>query len=317
MPVFKGLYYSINDENDSKELILTNNKKSTKVTGEMVNVLEQIIPLLDGYHSISEISSLLDLSTDYVGKVLDLLQEKNFVILNDVEYSSKFVKEGNELEKYFSNYLNNKMDILDQLDIFSNTSIYIIGNANIKYYLGKSLESIINVVIVNDFEEINVNNCSLLIACDTYENISFFKDVDKNCSINHLHYLKLVTEWNELKIGPIFLSGNLCYECYISRIYSNNPNYRHITKANSVSSENFRDSVLPGSVELLVGILKIQVIKFFSSILKSDIVFNEYVISLEDFTSQISPLYSLPNCEACNSEVYRLIESGEHLHEIK
>src|SRR5690625_1817161 len=104
MPVFKGLYYSIAEEGEEKGLVLTNNNSNhTKVTGEMVEVLEQIIPMLDGNHKTSEISTILNVSRKYIDSVVDILTEKNFVVLNDVKDNIRFVKEGNELEKYFSN----------------------------------------------------------------------------------------------------------------------------------------------------------------------------------------------------------------------
>jgi len=317
MPVFKGLYYSIAEEGEEKGLVLTNNNSNhTKVTGEMVEVLEQIIPMLDGNHKTSEISTILNVSRKYIDSVVDILTEKNFVVLNDVKDNIRFVKGGNELEKYFSNYLNKKTDILQQLNIFSDSCIYIIGDKTIKNYLVKKLESIINVVEVNNLEDIDENECNLVIACESYENISFFKDVGEKSSNNNLDFLKLVVGWDEVKLGPIFTRGDLCYGCYMSRIYSNNPNYKYITKGNAVVSNNLRNNFPPGSVEIAAGLLKVQLIKFFSSILKADIVLNEYVISLQDFTSQVSPVYSIPNCEECDSGAYKEIKGGEYTYEI-
>jgi hypothetical protein len=292
------VYYSLNDKN--LEII---GKKHLKLTGDSINDIYLVLSLCNGNHTINDIANLTNLEISYVQQIVDLLEnsEITFNIIDKYENNSEHLL---PVKRYNEQYLDEEQRIFDLTNGYS-INILFMGNIELVEMLYKRL-TYFNTCYkyCEDQMEEYKNNIDMIICVTTFEDKNQFMKAEKISEEIRVPMFRIKIENTNINIGPIFIPfEGYCYSCYLNRFYSNlNQNEQKLLKKTQEYEINQNTEVtklkyIPGSFDIMCGLLENQIYKFFSNYQQSDIVGFELKFSLENLTFECSPILKLPNCK--------------------
>lgn len=309
-PFISGFLLEIKDDD---KLSLFNNNKCYTLSGQSTNDLKNILRLINGKNTVEFIAEDLSLPEYYVLELIETLKNLGIIKNNSIDGDFKIFDDQKEFlfnflvkngtEKSIDNYLK-------QLEDTYNKKIYLTGNC----YLVNLLKEYLNkkILVVDSHKD-----ADLILGVDFFENINLFRELNElSCNLE-IPFFRCVLDFETLSIGPMFLSNETaCYECFLSRVFSNLDNpiaykYYNMKYGEKISQEEI--GLLPGSLDIFFGLIETSIIKFFLHYLKCEVVGKELLIKLDQFEFNINPVLKLPYCESCLEKNYLVPNEGVKL----
>lgn len=221
---------------------------------------------------------------------------------DDISFSNPIL--GNLYQSMMIHSENNTVP-KETIKAFVGRRIGVIGKKDICMELLKSFNNIFDLKFISNIND-NDLNYDFLIAIDVFENINFFKEVNKFCYENNIDFIRITLTSDEINVGPIFIPyESACYQCWLNRFITNFDDPSTFIKIGTNYSTTPLDSKLsPGTIEVATGLIKRQIINFFDTYSSCPLVNNEYYLNLKTFDSHLSPVLKIPNCIICNNNTY-------------
>lgn len=301
--VLKNSFCEFNKENE--EFYIYTNNKEFVFNGKSTHDLNEMFPLMRKNFTVSEIAVSLNLPTEYISQIIKILIDKNLVIVVSSNYK-QFSNESIE-NIYFSSIEESKESSFpNHLGLFLGKKIGFVGNEYLYNAFSYSLRNIFDLEYIENIDRIQSEH-DLLIAVDVYENINLFQSVNEFSYKNNTNFLKAIVTSNEISVGPIFIATeSACYQCWLSRYITNFEEPSPFLKIGKNYIADRNDSnILPGSLEVIIGIIKRHLLNYFDDKTGSHLIDNEYYLNLNNFDSSLSPVLKLPNCKICNQRISR------------
>lgn len=307
IPYLRGMSYA----SDSAETItFYNGENHYNFSGNSVVDIKKILNHLNGLNSITQIADLTNLEEEYVYEILMVLISKNVINFNNLFKKMNI----NDFEtKLIENYLDNKnsykSNSVESIKQFYSKKIYLTGNEFLVNIVREKISSKLNLV-----DEIS-NDPDLIVVVDFYENKNLFKKISSYSHINNIPFLKVVLTESKLLLGPIFIPNETtCYDCYLSRLFTNleNPMFEWKLKENFYEEFSINNlSMLPGSFTQFVGTLEVFLFKFFLNNISCELIEQEYSFALQTFESSFSKLLKVPGCTCRSSSSLKTSIKGK------
>jgi|HigsolmetaAR206D_1030411.scaffolds.fasta_scaffold02169_1 thiazole/oxazole-forming peptide maturase SagC family component len=303
-PKLYGVYYTKKDE----KITIVSPSKEFILEGKSVESVYQLLGYFDGQASIEEICTKSGLTPEFICEVIALLENKGLVKTINTPIETRFIEnEFENLVNFLFNFVDTYEEAINEAQYITSNTIYIVGDNELSEKIYKSFEPIFKVKIIDDIESLNgdFGKRDLITVVDTFDNFELFSKVNQFSLKNQIKFIRVVLNNEYIEIGPLFIPWETaCYTCYSSRVFSNISNPHILKTYSQLKAKGNKDkmsSYFPGSIDILISQLKIQCIKFFSSIFKSDVLQNE--ISQNILTCQMtySPVLKLPNCSSCGT----------------
>lgn len=293
-PIIKGYKYFYNEN----ELIFYNEDRVLEINGNSTREIIKILPYLNGTFTLEEISIKSNQPIELVEQIFNVLKNKELVKI-EIEESISVSNESLNLFNFLSQYCEDLNDVLKDIEQLKNTKVGVIGDKKLIGVIEKKMNSLFQLEGFCDS-----NNYDFVIAIGFSEDYTLYEKLN-NLSIQRgFPFLRGVLNANSFSVGPIFEPFNTCcYECFIGRITSNsNPILLNKIikneKEKKINEEPIR--IMLGAIDLFLGNIMMQCIKYNSTILQTDILGKEYNFSFSNLESSLNNIYKIPLCRICH-----------------
>jgi len=325
--------------NDGRLLFKKNNDFIIKVTGNLsTTLLPKLLPLLNGKYSTQKILDYLKkIDNNSILSTLRML--KKYEIVETDNHPSLELLSKKEIDTFqhqinFFSYRQNEKKYKMQISL-KKSKVNLVGTKNFLFPLVRNLinsgvgeitfffKKGINKSLVNkDFEKLSSSYSHLAkksydTLCEEdilHNNPDFVIVADEDISIKELDLingcnLKNKVPWisfsdiaeAETIIGPLVVPYKTpCYRCFELRKESNLNLYKELRLFKKTDNKILnKKSYLSPFIEILGGIMALEVIKYLSGVVSPMTLGKIYTINWLTMETQLHYILKLPRCPVC------------------
>ncbi|OWT47605.1 hypothetical protein [Bacillus sp. K2I17] len=290
--------YSFVKESDG-ELIFFNRDTYITCSGDSVEDILALVPLLTGNLSTEQLAEKVELPVEYVCDIIQLLDSKN--VIKNYDMNEKCIITNKELqrhERFISNLTGSLSSAFRDIEAIYTQKIVLMGNEELKRNLKVAFGTKFSFLEMNQ-----IQNANLIIVVDFFENENLYNEANELAKSFNIPFLRAQLHEEQFNIGPIFIPNETsCYNCFLSRKISNYENsylsYKCLKKYNSEWNEE-HISVMPGTIEMFSFHILSFIMKYFSNCLTSEIIGKEFTYNILTLSSNLNPVLKVPGCSKC------------------
>ncbi len=283
-----------------------------------IEVFESVRPLLDGNHSLEEITTsggdvYLPTSISFLLKMLranSLLQEGNVappspLTANDLEKHESLIQ-------YLSHYVS---DPVGALALLKETKLGIIGSSSLSKAIQNSLVEIgIDPVFeIDSFPASSSKNgnhfpdeikaLDYLIACQETPGAHFFQRINSICLENSIRWMKVTLKGTTGIFGPTVIPHqSACYTCYEGRLASNAEDLEsHLAYSNQLENSEtiVNEGLLLPLITSIASQVALELLRLVTSMAPPKTIGRFYELDPVSPTYLAHDVLRLPRCPAC------------------
>jgi len=283
-----------------------------------IQAFELISPLLDGSHTVKEITSGGGSAylPDTILFLLKILRRHGLLQEGSIPVSQNLASDNiDEIERQLSFLSKFNPDSFGTISMLQQARVGLVGSAQLKNHILNSIESIsinqtVNVELVSieqkkDNKELieSLNGLDILIACQETEGFGFFETINELCLETGTRWLRVAIEGAAISLGPTFVPfQTACYTCFSRRLISNLPDsedymaYRQKTYSNNGG----RDAgYFPPLWSLAASHVTLEVARIVSGLAPPQTMGRFYRIDEMSPAAIAHDVLRLPRCPAC------------------
>ncbi|TES89740.1 MAG: TOMM precursor leader peptide-binding protein [Candidatus Cloacimonadota bacterium] len=326
-------------KDDGRLLFKKNNDFIIKVTGNLsTTLLPKLLPLLNGKYSTQKIlDSLKEIDNESILSTLGMLKKYEIVETDNCPslelLSKKEIDTFKHQIKFFS-YRQNEEKYEMQISL-KKAKVNLVGTKNFLFPLVRNLinsgigeitffcKKGINKSLLNmDFEQLSSSHSHLVkksydTLCEEdilFNNPDFLIVADEDISIKELDSIngcnfKNKVPWIsfsdigevETIIGPLVVPYKTpCYRCFELRKESNLNLYKELRLFKNADKKILnKKSYLSPFIEILSGIMALEVIKYLSGVVSAMTLGKIYTINWLTMETKVHHILKLPRCPVC------------------
>ena len=287
-----------------------------------IEVLDVIRPLLNGNHSVEEISSsggqtYLPTTITFLLKMLranGLLQEGN--VPPPAPLKSEDLVRHEKLIQYLSHFVSNPVG---SLALLKGAKVAVMGSLSLKISIQHSLydngifpspdiQADIDT-LSNDFDSRfndSIKNLDFLVVCQETPDPKLFRKINSICLENGVRWIRVALEGTKAFLGPTVIPHqSACYICYERRVSSNiseldnHQAYRNLL-ASSESPSN--EGLFPAMNSVIGGQVALEVVRLISGFAPPKTIGRFYEFNATSPTVVGHEVLRVPRCPACISK---------------
>ncbi|WP_312097233.1 hypothetical protein [Niallia sp.] len=112
-------------------------------------------------------------------------------------------------------------DITKDINRIRKSKVGVIGQHSLVSELKNQLESIFEIIDVDELISLTSEKIDLLIVLNQFESFNQLKFVNEIAQENRIKYLRVNLNKEILEIGPLFIPNQTaCYNCFLNRTIS-------------------------------------------------------------------------------------------------
>ncbi|MGV7222249.1 MAG: TOMM precursor leader peptide-binding protein [Nitrospinales bacterium] len=284
-----------------------------------IEIFEKIKLLLDGSHTVEEISSTVDASilpttVIFLLKILrahGILQEGDLPVPTDLT-SSEIPKYQSQIQ--FLSHFTQKP--AEALELLRQSKVAVIGKGLIKDHIQDSLgktgfASITHLEVPQESGEKLIDSIAdelegieFLVACDQSTGFSFFEAVNSACLKTGTRWLRVAIEGTTSILGPTIVPRyTACYICLCKRQESNLIDLedfiaykKEIVEKNISNDEGFS----PALWDATAAQTSMEIVRTILGFVPPKTIGRFYEFNIHSPRSISHEVFRLPRCPACN-----------------
>jgi bacteriocin biosynthesis cyclodehydratase domain-containing protein len=286
-----------------------------------IEVFQTIRPLLDGHHTIKQISSSggEDIRPTTVTFLLKILRAHGLLQEGDVpkSLSPTDLSENDPELRFLSHFEPDSLGLLVSL---LGARIGVVGAKRLKSFIQNAIhdagiKQIIDFGFLHSAEGQQTNSkgdlegalqgVDFLVACQESPGFTFFETINQACLATGTRWIHVAIEGTTALLGPTIIPNQTaCYVCYESRVNSNLrdlDNYLAYKNKMSHGAETVDEGFFGPLWSLLASHVAIEVTRIVSGFASPETIGRFYLID------QMSPeavghnVLRVPRCSACYS----------------
>ncbi|WP_400247674.1 hypothetical protein AB3U99_11365 [Niallia sp. JL1B1071] len=257
-----------------EELNIATIDREFSISGKSARDISIVINTCNGINTVEDIRKETGFSLEYLEQIINFLKEKNIINGNFLQNETK----GDNLENLLL-ITKKGSDITKDINRIRKSKVGVIGQHSLVSEQKNQLESIFEIIDVDELISLNSEKIDLLIVLNQYESFNQLKFVNEIAQENRIKYLRVNLNKEILEIGPLFIpKQTACYNCFLNRTISN-LNYPEIY-LNFIKKINNLDSQIknyPDLQSMSVYIIKNYLVNYFA--------YNSYSVVCQHKTS--------------------------------
>lgn len=284
-----------------------------------VEIFQNIKLLLDGGHTVEEISSAVDASilpttVIFLLKILrahGILQEGDLPTPSDLT-PTEILKYQSQIQ-FLSHFTKNAVEALGLL---RQSKIAVIGKGFIKDHILDSLgqtgfTSITHLEVPQESGEKLIDSIAneldgieLLIVCGQSTGFSFFEAINSACLKTGTRWLRVAIEGTTAILGPTIVPKyTACYVCLCKRQESNMKDledfmaYKETIVENKITND---EGFFPPLWEVVAAQVSMEVVRIILGFIPPKTIGRFYEFNVHSPSSISHEVFRLPRCPACN-----------------
>jgi len=277
-----------------------------------VETFYKIKPLLDGDHSVEQITAIggnkiLPTTIEFLLKMLranGILQEggKN----SEIEESNPEVE---DLRQFFSHYTQNPDGMISAL---TQTRLGVIGKGQLKdAIINTASQNQIKTIMEFSVDEVDTSgletkfkDVDFIIACSENAGYAFFESINTLCLKTGTRWMRVAMEGTSAFLGPTIIPNQTaCFHCYTKRVLSNSNDpegfeayQNHFQKNNIPDNEG----ILPVFWDLVNAEVVLEIVRIITGFAPPSTI-GRTIQTSTSFARNEHDIFRLPRCPVCRT----------------
>ncbi|MFS7398876.1 hypothetical protein [Carnobacterium maltaromaticum] len=280
-------YYQIVEKNT---IIFFKNKTQIEVIGESCEDVLEVINKTNNMKTVAELQKECNLDGIYFLQIVEFLINKSLVDLRDNSHLKK--------KNIWIDYINKDEVVNSAIIKNDKKTILCYCNSLKSSIIPEVLGDVFNLVLIDKVSnDLIKEKYDIIFSFSQYEEITINIKLQEVANEMDIPFLRIISTEKEQRIGPLFFKESFpCYNCLITRLYSN------FCLANELFEKvSIVNNLVDTPIEIILVTLlklKIQLVKYFFDTPNCLLLGEEYVIK-EDFVGAYNTILQVNNCRLC------------------